>query len=83
MRRRIAVGILASALVAGGCSSYNDKRGKGDAPVASSDDSPAQVINFPDGFANVATKCDGHGHRIYVNTREAAVTVIDDAACAR
>jgi len=28
-------------------------------------DSPADVIEMPDGFSNLATKCD-HGNRIYV-----------------
>ena len=46
------------------------------------DDSPAEVINFPDQFANVAHKCDGHGHRVYSTTRQAPVVVIDDPSCA-
>ena len=80
--RRVLIGLALSAVVLVGCDSYNDKRGIGDAPVGSSQDGPAEVINFPDQFANVATKCDGHGHRIYSTTREAAVTVIADPTCA-
>lgn len=63
------------------CSGYNDDRGKGDAPVTNQDDSPAQVINFPDGFANVAVKCDGNGFRIYSTTRVAPPVVVPDRTC--
>ncbi len=65
----------------GACSSFDNARGRGDAPIGPYDDSPAEVVNFPDKFANVAHKCDGHGHRIYSTTRQAAVTVIDDPTC--
>jgi hypothetical protein len=64
--------------LAAGCSAYNDDRGKGDAPVGSTDDSPAAVINFPDGFANVARKCDG-STAIYTHTREAAPVVVPNS----
>lgn len=42
-----------------GCSSWNDQRGLGDAPVANraGDDSPATCTNMPDGFPNTCTKC--------------------------
>ena len=75
--------IVAIALTIGlvSCSGYNDDRGKGDAPVKSKDDSPAVVINFPDGFLNVAFKCL-NGNGIYTHTREAApVVVVDDPNC--
>lgn len=63
------------------CSSYNDKRGRGDAPVKQYDDTPAYVINMPDQFANVAIKCYG-GNGVYETTREAApVVVADDPMC--
>ena len=81
MRTRfIAPAVLSVALLAG-CSGFNDERGRGDAPIGPFDDSPAEVVNFPDKFANVAHKCDGHGHRVYSTTRQAAVTVIDDPTC--
>jgi hypothetical protein len=65
----------------GACDSFNSSRGRGDAPVGHYDDSSAEVINFPDKFANVAHKCDGHGHRVYSTTRQATVVVIDDPSC--
>lgn len=76
----IAVGIAVLGL-GGGCNSFNSQRGRGDAPVGKFDDSAAEVINFPDKFANVAHKCDGHGHRVYSTTRQATVVVIDDPSC--
>jgi hypothetical protein len=36
-----------------------------DSKVGTQNKGPADVINMPDGFSNVATKCD-HGNRIYV-----------------
>jgi hypothetical protein len=85
--KRIQIGAaLAVATIAlTGCSHYNDVRGKGDSPVGPVDRTRAEITNFPDGFANVATKCDGHGHRLYVTTRgdqrPAQLTVLVDASC--
>ncbi len=47
---------------------------------------PAEVIAFPDGFRNVASKCDGHGHRVYSSSSGQSGTypnlaVIDDPDC--
>lgn len=59
--KRLVGGLMAALLffAAVGCSSYNDHRGKGDAPVAgrAGDDSPAPCTNMPDGFPNVCAKC--------------------------
>ncbi|MGW3161023.1 hypothetical protein [Streptomyces sp. NPDC001089] len=63
--------LIAGALI-GGCSKeYNDKRGKGDAPVQGrrGDNTAAEVFNMPDGFGNLATKCTGPGRRAYVTTK--------------
>lgn len=78
--RRVAILIAAmTALV--GCSAFNDSRGKGDAPVGSRDDTPAEVINMPDSFMNVAHKCYGV-NGIYAHTREAAPVVVpNDPMC--
>ena len=92
MRRAVkaaAGAAVAAVLLVGltGCSSsYDDKRGKGDAPVAgrTGDDTPADVYNFPDGFGNLATKCVGHGFRAYVTTNASAplnVEIVPDAKC--
>lgn len=86
-RRNMGVtvaGILLWATIIGAaaCGQYDNKRGRGDAPVGSADDTPAQVVNFPDLFANVAVKCH-KGNGIYVTTRDAAPVVVpNDPACA-
>lgn len=36
-----------------------------DANVNSRNTAPADIVTMPDGFSNVATKCD-HGNRLYV-----------------
>ncbi|MFI1768645.1 hypothetical protein ACH41H_42345 [Streptomyces sp. NPDC020800] len=79
--------VVVGSLVAGCSDSYNDKRGKGDAPVQgrAGDDTPAEVFNMPDGFGNLATKCVGHGFRAYVTTNADApsnVQIVQDKACA-
>ncbi|MEV5833320.1 hypothetical protein [Nocardia sp. NPDC052112] len=70
-----------------GCSNdYNDKRGRGDAPVkdGQGDNTPAEVFNMPDGFGNVATKCVGHGYRAYVTTNATGpsnINIVADDTC--
>lgn len=60
---------------------YNNDRGKGDAPISDVSDEEVFVMNFPDGFANIAFKCHGP-NGVYTHTREAAPIVIkDDANC--
>lgn len=55
-----------------GCSSFNDERGKGDAPVSGrkGDDTPKTVTNNPDGFGNVVTGCvaGAKGFRYFATT---------------
>lgn len=69
MKKQIVGVAVAAALVFTGCEAWKSDRGRGDAPVGSSNDDPAEVINFPNQFPNVATKCDANGNRIYVHTR--------------
>lgn len=83
MKKLIPVAVAVLALTACG-DDYKDKRGKGDAPVRKSNDSPVEVMNYPDGFSNVAHKCDGHGHRVYVTTQNSngkQMAVVADASC--
>lgn len=52
------------------------------------DRSPAEVIAMPDAFRNVAHKCDGHGHRVYMGSTGDSgsgpqLYVIDDSSCGR
>jgi hypothetical protein len=83
--KKLASGLLAVTLFTG-CGvkeNWENTRGKGDAPVDIKDDSPADVTNFPDSFANIATKCvaGAPGFRVMVTTREAAPVVVRDETC--
>lgn len=65
-RQRTAVSaavMTAVLLSASGCAKAEEPFK--DAPRANTNDSPADVIQMPDGFNNLASKCD-HGNRIYV-----------------
>jgi hypothetical protein len=82
-KRALTGGLLAAVLLSGltACS-----KGRGDAPVSNGgrgDDSAAAVTNFPDGFANIATKCvaGAPGYRAFVTTRDAAPVVLPDPSC--
>lgn len=82
MRKVIAAVALVLAL--GACDSFNESRGRGDAPVQKVDDAAKEVIQFPDRFSNVAHACDGHGHRVFVTTKSDQsrfMAVIDDPTC--
>lgn len=61
-RALIAGSLLGAALLLTGCSELSNDSARVESPA---DISPGEVIAMPDGFSNVATKCDGHGNRIY------------------
>lgn len=64
MRKVLAALAVAGLLASTGCSKIAEYGN--DAPVKSRDDSPADVYSMPDGFSNVASKCDRYGNRMYV-----------------
>jgi hypothetical protein len=49
------------------------------------DRSPADVYAMPNFFNNVASKCDGHGHRVFVTSNKSNapsnLVVINDPSC--
>jgi hypothetical protein len=49
------------------------------------DRTPPEIYAMPDHYNNVASKCDGHGHRIYVTSNKdqapSNMVVIDDRSC--
>lgn len=65
-----------AVIVAGGCA--QKAKGTQDSPVDQvfTDNKPAQIINFPNHFMNVAVKCDHHGNLVYANTREGSTPII-------
>jgi len=68
----------------GACSMSKMNEPFRDAPRGSTNSSPADVIEMPDGFSNLATKCD-HGNRIYVAFHQdapyGAIAVVPDQNC--
>lgn len=71
MQMRKAIGVAVAAAALAGCGAQAS-HGIQDSPVSRQyiDNAPAQIINFPDGFANYAMKCDHHGNVLYSNTRD-------------
>lgn len=63
--KRILALVCGAALALTGCGSKEREMYR-DSPVGVRNEKPADVLTFPDGFSNVATKCDGHGNRVYV-----------------
>jgi hypothetical protein len=51
------------------------------------DQTPPEIYAMPDHYNNVASKCDRHGHRIYVTSNKdqapSNMVVIDDRSCAQ
>lgn len=88
-RRRLAITIatLVSAGVGfGGCG--EDARQDATKAGQTVDRGPAEVLAMPDAFRNVASKCDGHGHRVYSNStggsgNGAQLFVIADESCGK
>lgn len=80
MRNVIAwtVGLSLVAVVAVGCSEYNDDRGIGDAPTDQQPDKAVKVWPGPDQFHNIGAYCIGED-AVYVHTREAAPVVVADS----
>ena len=81
MKRVIASAACVLILGVGAAACSRDDKGLGDAPVGSKHEAPREIIVMPDRFQNIAIACDGHGHRIYATTREAAPVVIEDPTC--
>ncbi|HJS83721.1 MAG TPA: hypothetical protein VJ742_12905 [Nitrososphaera sp.] len=88
MRRRwlialIPVTLLGGAL-GGACTDKSTEQFR-DAGRGETNDQPADIITMPDGFSNLASKCDGP-NRVYVafkadQNRAALAVVKDDPRC--
>lgn len=83
IRKSIVVAAVAAGLVAG-CDNPDKSRDDA-ADTMHVDHTSPEVIQFNNHYPNVETKCDGHGHRLFVTTHDSAVgrnvLVISDAGC--
>jgi len=84
VRRGFGVAILVALVVAVGCGDEATQDALKSGQQV--DRAPAKVLAFPDKFRNVATKCDGFGHRVYSNStgdsgNSSELYVIDDPGC--
>lgn len=75
---------VAIALTFSGCG--DDARRDAESRGQKVDRTAAEVIAMPDQFRNIAHKCDGHGHRVYMNStgdsgNSANIFVINDPSC--
>lgn len=83
--KKIALLVAVLALTLTGCSKITEPYK--DAPRSNTENGePADLVRMPDGFSNLATKCD-HGNRIYVafhgDAAYGAVSVVpNDPTCA-
>ena len=79
-------GILSLSWALSGCGTQKFVEPFKDAPRSGvTNEQPADTITMPDGFSNMATKCD-HGNRVYVayhaDSPYASIFVVkDDASC--
>ncbi len=84
--RRAAIAALAAAgglALLAGCAKYQEPFK--DAPRGTTNSGSADVVTMPDGFSNMATKCD-HGNRVYTlyhgdNKYGAIAVVPHDPSC--
>ena len=74
--------LAAVALVGSGCTQKERVNAHQSTDV---DRTPAQVYAMPNYYNNVASKCDGHGHRIFVTSNKSNapsnLVVVNDASC--
>lgn len=73
--------ILGGLMLVAGCGEKLNEPYK-DSGRGATNNSKADVLTFPDGFNNVATKCD-HGNRVYVtfhgDSPYGSITVVPNA----
>lgn len=81
--KKLATLAVISAVALGACGASEKKDS---AHASDVDRSAPSVVAFPDDFSNVASKCDGHGHRIFVTThggdKDAGnLVIVEDSQC--
>lgn len=67
------------------CTSGGDCSREDALDTRDADNTAPRVILFNNHYPNIETKCDGHGHRIYVGTHDSAkgnnIQIIPDPSC--
>ena len=80
--KKLLLSLALVALIAGGCAQKERVNAHQSTKV---DRTPADVYAMPNFFNNVASKCDGHGHRIFVTSNKSSapsnLVVINDSSC--
>lgn len=81
----VVVAVLAFVTLLGACSSKAQEPFRDAPKTETRNNDPAQIIEMPDGFSNLASKCDGT-NRIYVifkadQNRGAVAVVPNDPRC--
>lgn len=72
------VALTFSALLLAGCGGWSNVTEEyNDAPRGSNNDEPADTMSMPDGFSNVAHKCDGPNMVYVIFKGDAAYGAID------
>lgn len=84
MKRYLSIAALVAAIALAGCANPDKSRDDA-ADTLKVDHNSPEVIQFNNHFPNVETKCDGHGHRLFVTTHDSAVgrnvLVVPDKGC--
>lgn len=86
MIRRVAQVATAALLGLAGCGGPERDNAR-QTPEGQIDRTPAEVFAMPDHYNNVASKCDKHGHRIFITSNKdqapSNLVVIKDPSCGR
>lgn len=84
MRRYVIALGAAATLALAGCANPDKSRDDAQDTTVVNHAAP-EVVQFNNHYPNVETKCDGHGHRLFVTTHDSAVgrnvLVVFDPSC--
>jgi hypothetical protein len=84
-RSSAAAGVVVLAALAG-CGAP-ERQNAHQTPEGEIDRTPAEVYAMPDHYNNVASKCDKHGHRIFITSNKdqapSNLVVVADPSCGR
>ncbi|MEA2157236.1 MAG: hypothetical protein QOE11_3376 [Solirubrobacteraceae bacterium] len=83
--RCVAVLAVLAVLALAGCGSTPERQNAHQTPGNQVDRTPAEVYAMPDHYNNVASKCDRHGHRIFITSNKdqapSNLVVLADPSC--